>query len=142
MGAIPLPVGEFFIENECKTSCVTIFRSQPITRLHFTQSSLFREKCYPFLQTLHTVFPQFSTGADSSQRTDRFSRDLLLIPTKIIRCSLRRELSFRNSVFDIINQNRSLAFGKKEFDIDVAGRNIRIFCNIGRNRQFDRVKFP
>ena len=28
---------------------------------HFTPSSLFREKCYPFLQTLQTIFPQLST---------------------------------------------------------------------------------
>lgn len=28
---------------------------------HFTPSSLFREKCYPFLQTLQTIFPQLNT---------------------------------------------------------------------------------
>ena len=30
-------------------------------RFHFTPSSLFREKCYPLLQTLQTIFPQLST---------------------------------------------------------------------------------
>ena len=28
---------------------------------HFTPSSLFREKCYPFLQTLQNIFPQLNT---------------------------------------------------------------------------------
>ena len=34
---------------------------------HFTPSSLFREKCYPFLQTLQTIFPQLSTGRKQCQ---------------------------------------------------------------------------